>query len=168
LAAFDPGGAGSPEERSRGAGLDVALGLLVLLLCGAILAASVGLPGSPYEPLGPASFPQGVAAVMAILALVVLGQGVRRLRAGGRRAPAVPGGGAWLAAGSYGLSVLFILAMSQGLVGYRAGSVLYVVAMGVLLTRVNPRAVPIVLLLALILGLGTHYVFTRVFVVDLP
>ncbi|MEZ5862753.1 MAG: tripartite tricarboxylate transporter TctB family protein [Geminicoccaceae bacterium] len=166
------GSGGSQEVAGNGANDsgtgDVVLGIFVMLLCVAFLLGTIGLPDSPYEPLGPASFPRGIAVILAILAALVLLRGARRrgTRAGGARPTWSKG--ATLAVATYGLTILFGLALSSGWIGYRIGSIVFLLAATMLLAGARRGMLPIALALAVVLGLGTHFVFTSIFVVDLP
>lgn len=67
-----------------------------------------------------------------------------------------------------GLTVLYVSALASGRLGFRPATVLYVFATGAALTRLRWRSLPVLTALALGLGFGLHYLFTQVFVVDLP
>lgn len=160
-------GAGKNEVADGGTG-DVVLGVFVMLLCLAFLVGSIGLPDSPYEPLGPASFPRGIAVILALLAALVLARGARRRSIGATGAGLTWSRGASLAVGTYALTILFGLALSSGWIGYRISSIVFVFVATMLLASARKSMVPIALALAIVLGLGTHFVFTSIFVVDLP
>ena len=68
------------------------------------------------------------------------------------------------------LCVAYVLALQVGWLGFRASTVAFVIGLGWLLTRREPirEPLPILLASALLFTLGLHYLFTQVFVIDLP
>lgn len=149
---------------------DMVLGLVMLAVAGAFLWESIGLPESGFESLGPAAVPRGICAVIAICGLIILVQGAR-----GGVSPAVewedptafvprPG----LAALTVLISVVYVLAMATEILSFRIATVAYLVLLGGLLTRWQWKRLPLILVMALLMGFGGEYVFTRIFTVDLP
>jgi hypothetical protein len=123
-----------------------------------------------FEPLGSAPIPQATAGLIILLALVVMGRALAALRQGARGRP--PEEGLVLrpldAAAVIGLSVLYVLAMALRLVDFAVLTALFLMVTIGALTRFERRLLPLIVVLALATGFGCQYVFTRIFVVDLP
>jgi hypothetical protein len=151
------------DSPSVGPRTDVALSLGILALCGLGWLATDALPpGLRLDPLGPAYFPRFVLISLAVLATALLLKSVRAVR----RGPAIPSTGrleavaapdgpalladeeaeAALAPISY-RRMLGVLVLSIGYVvlmdalGYLVSSVLYVVALLLLLRVRRPLAI---------------------------
>ncbi len=73
-----------------------------------------------------------------------------------------------LASGCVALTVAYALSMTLGWAGFRLATFVYVLLAGLILTRSRLRSLPAVVLMAVAMGFGVHYVFTRIFVIDLP
>lgn len=135
-----------------------------------VLWESRGLPPGVFEPLGSAAVPRATATLIALLSLLVLLRALARLR---RAAP--PSGGlaevaprrldALLVAV---LTVGYVLAMQFRIVSFALMTTLFLFVCIGLLTRFRPRLLPAVALIAAAVGFGCQYLFTRVFIVDLP
>jgi Tripartite tricarboxylate transporter TctB family len=149
---------------------DLALGLFLIVVCGAVLWESRTIPPGVFEPLGSAPIPQATAGLIILLALVVMARALRSLRQGAGARPAEDG----LvlrpldAAAVIGLSVLYVFAMALRTVDFALLTALFLILTIGVLTRFERRLLPIIIVLALVTGYGCQYVFTRIFVVDLP
>lgn len=150
---------------------DLILAIGSIALGATILWLSADLPDAPYEPAGPALIPQIAAIVFLGLAVALLVKSLRALVRGGMIPPRWDGQarlrGARALAGM-ALTVAYIAAMSSGLAGFVGASLVFLLAFGMLLLGTRPRALLFVLVMAAALAFGNDYLFTRVFVVDLP
>jgi hypothetical protein len=149
---------------------DLALALFLIVVCGAVLWEARTIPPGVFEPLGSAPIPQTTAGLIILLALVVMG---RALRAMVRAAPARPADEDLAlrpldAAAVIGLTVLYVLAMALRLFDFAILTALFLVVTIGVLVRFERRLLPVIIALALATGFGCQYVFTRIFVVDLP
>jgi hypothetical protein len=149
---------------------DFALGLCLIVVCGAVLGEARRIPAGVFEPLGSAPLPQATAGLIILLALVVMGRALAALRQGARGRP--PEEGLVLrpldAAAVVGLSVLYVLAMALRVVDFALLTAAFLMVTIGVLTRFERRLLPLIVVLALVTGFGCQYVFTRIFVVDLP
>lgn len=155
---------GFPKGRAL---TEAVFAVAIIVMCGAVYWSSLGLPPAMLEPVGPAAFPKAISLILGAFALAVL------VRAVLRPSPAVdpvdvedrrPG----LAAQMIGLTVLFLGVMQIEWLGYREASILYLFALGAVLVDFDRVKMAYVGLIALVLGLGTHFLFTRFFFIDLP
>jgi tripartite-type tricarboxylate transporter receptor subunit TctC len=119
------------------------------------------------------NFPGYVGGTVGLLLLIAVARPLVRgktSRPGTEpREPATTTRQRWDVAGlCLALTVLYVASMSLAWCGFRTATVLFVAGTGAVLGRGRPRAVLFSLGLALTLGFGLQWLFTRVFVVDLP
>lgn len=141
----------------------------MLAVAGTAAWATLGLPDSQYEPLGPAPVPQGICAVIAACALIVLVRGIVGLResggdGGGTDSSRRPG----LAALAVALTALYVAAMDTAAIHFREATVVYLVVLGLLLSGFRPSRLPVIVVIALVMGIAGEIVFTKILVIDLP
>jgi Tripartite tricarboxylate transporter TctB family len=152
----------------------VAVGMIALGVTGYI--GSLGLTTNAFEPIGPAPGPRAIGVILVVLALTVIARAVRRLAVSG---PAVAQdapestarrhiGKPWLAVATVALSVVYIGVMNAGLMGYRWSTVVYMFVLGAMLVGFRLRVLPAMAGIALVMGIGSHLIFTRLLFVDLP
>ena len=157
----------SDDPRPR---TDLGLALFLIVVCGAVLWEARSIPPGVFEPLGSAPVPQATAGVIILLALVGMG---RALRAMLGAAPVRPAGEDLVlrpldAAAVMGLTALYVLAMALRLFDFAILTALFLTVTIGALVRFERRLLPLIVVLALVTGFGCQYVFTRIFVVDLP
>jgi putative tricarboxylic transport membrane protein len=161
------------RERSRP---DLAFGLAMLGV--SLLAGweAIRLRPSPFDPLGPGSFPKLVAALLGVLSLVLLarlalgrkvGQSETSLvlgvggEAAHRRRPA-------LAMGVCGATLLYVSALTFTPIGFLPATVVYLAALGIALSGRSRREVVTALAVAVVGGGAVALLFTKVLFVALP
>ena len=139
--------------------------LTMIVVCGAVYWASLDLPEAVLEPIGPAVFPRVVSALLAVLSAAVLVGALRR-----RSTTAAPATEPrpWLAAATVALTVLYLGVMEVEMLGFRDATIAYLAILGAMLVDFAVRRLAFVAAIAVVLGIGTHYVFTRLFFIDLP
>jgi hypothetical protein len=145
----------------------VARAIVALLFAAAsalVYVLTLSLPEATLEPIGPATFPRTVAVIMFLLSLATLYLAFEKSPA--PRAPASERPGLML--GSLAMLVVYVAAMDDGLVGYRLATIVFLFALGILMLGPKPVRVVIAALIALAIGFGTHFVFTRFMYIDLP
>ena len=152
--------------RSRAFPWEIGVAGALVALCLAVLWETRRIPPGAFEPLGSAPVPQATAVLIVLLSLAVA-----------IRAARTPGGeeeplgyeprplDAWVVAA---LTVAYVLAMQARVLGFAPLTTLFLVAAIGFLTRFRLRGLPLVVLVSAITGWGCAFVFTRVFVVDLP
>jgi hypothetical protein len=162
-----------PDER-RGA--NAAFALIVLALAAAVWWEAGKLPDSPFDPLGPKSFPILVSYVLATLAAVLL---VRVLAGMPLQRPnrAIPGINAGpeleyalrprLASVVFLLTGLYALALHLGL-PFLLATAGYMAVSGLLMVPRRRKPIVIVLTTAVIGALALDLIFRRLLSVDLP
>lgn len=148
---------------------DIALALFLITVCAAVLWETRTIPPGVFEPLGSAPVPQATAGLILILALVVMGRALLAVwRGSAVRHPPDLELRPFDAALVVGLTALYVLAMAFRVFEFAILTAGFLfIAIGVLV-RFERRLLPVILLVAVVMGWGCQYVFTRVFVVDLP
>jgi putative tricarboxylic transport membrane protein len=157
------------EEPSPG--LDIGLSLFLIVVAGIIINQASRLPPGIFEPLGSAPVPTAVAWIIVGLCLLIMLRAILRLRKG---AAPVAGADEGFATRPLDATVVllmaaaYVLVMQYRLVSFRMATTLFLVLSIGFLVRFRPRAMPVALVIGLLVAFGCQYLFTRVFVVDLP
>lgn len=138
----------------------------LLFLAGSVLVylLSLSLPEASFEPIGPATFPRTISVIMFLLSAGTLYLAFEKSPAPAPESDERVG----LTVVSLILLVAYIAVMDYELIGYRLATVAFLFALGVLLLGVKPLRIAIAAAIALAIGLGTHFVFTRFMYIDLP
>ena len=161
-------------------GRDGYTGLVVLAASLALFWGTLGLERHPMVPVGPAFYPRivlGIVAVMALALVVMDFWGRRRLgprlRGGDDAQGVVPAQAGTqspnyvLVVSAFAIFTLYVVALPY--LGFRLSTLLFLVAMPVALEPpAGLRRWAIVLALALVATLVTHYVFEHYLHVLLP
>lgn len=153
----------SPRTVPKG---DLVLAVAMIALGILTLFGSLDLPEPVLEPIGPAAFPVWTAIILICLSVYVLGHA---LKIGGpeesapeyRKRPE-------LAAKMVALTVLYFTVMDLGWLGFRWATVAYVLILTMTLFDYSWRKLPMATALALFLGIGVHFTFTRFLYIDFP
>ena len=145
-------------------------GAAAIAIAAAFLWDSRKLGPGIFEPIGPAPVPRAVAWVVIALA------GAMSLRAGWRLAQGVapppddlgyeprPWAAAVLMAGV----CAYVAAMGLGIVSYAPATIACLTLSIWFLADFRRAALPVVLAIAVVLGFGLRYLFTKILVTDLP
>ncbi len=120
------------------------------------------------------NFVAWVFGAVVVFGVVVFAQEVR---ARVRRAPSAANEASglpdyqrhYLMAGTaVAMTALYVWLMQMNWLGFRVATALFVVGLGLRLTRMNMNRLPALAVIALAMSFGLHYVLTQVFVIDLP
>lgn len=147
---------------------DLGLGAFLIAVCAATLWESSDIPPGTFEPLGSAPVPQAVASLIIVLSLVVMIRAWRRLRAAERavESEVIP---RWAdAALIAALTVVYCLALHFRLGRFDVLTTVYLFATIGLLLRFQRKSLLTVAIVSALAGFGCQFVFTRIFIVDLP
>lgn len=150
---------------------ELGVSLFFIAGCLVVLWETRDIPPGVFEPLGSAPVPQATALVILLLSFVVALGALRRLRTqiepsfreihGFRPRP--------LDAAVVGvLAVIYVLALQARVMDFAPLTAIFLVAAIGFLSRFAVRSLAIGAVVAVAVGWGVQYVFTRVFVVDLP
>jgi hypothetical protein len=145
--------------------LEIGVALMLVLIASLALFGTRTIPPGRFEPLGSAPVPQAVAVLILLLAIWII------VRACIDRRPIAAAAAVdrYLDAGVVVvLTLLFVAAMHYRLASFAILTLIYLVAAIGFLTRFDRRQLPWIVGIAAVVGFGFQYLFTRVFVVDLP
>ncbi len=144
--------------------VEIGVALMVIVIAAIALFETRDIPPGSFEPLGSAPVPQVTAALIILMAVGLI---VRACL--DRRPVERPQREGLLDAGAVlVLTLLYVAAMHYRLTTFAVMTTIYLVLLIGTLIRFKPRQMPLVLGLAALVGFGSQYIFTRVFVVDLP
>ena len=149
---------------------DLGVALFIIVVCLTVLWESRTIPPPGFDPLGSAPVPQAAAAIIIVLSLIVIGRAIGRWRL----AVAEKGGGSLSrryvvdAIVVSALTIVFVEVMQLRSTSFGLMTTVYLTLTIGWLVRFRPRLLPGIVLLALAIGFGCQYVFTRIFIVDLP
>ena len=132
-----------------------------------LVGASV-LPPPLFDPLGSAAVPQALAVILLALSASVVWSAwkARRARMGARTTS--DWGGLLRGAAIVGLTALYAALLEARFVPFWLATALFVPLGAFILAGREPRVLGVSLVLALVLGVGGQFVFTRFFYIDLP
>lgn len=155
---------------------DALFGGVMLILAVVVFVTAWQLPPSLFDPLGPGAFPLLVSGLMAMLALIQLGRLALGLATGRSATSIIQGMGGdadhrqrpWLAAGLYMLTVVYALALAYAKVGFLLPTVVYIGILGFALSQRTRKDGLTAIAVAIVGGVGTWYLFTKIFLVLWP
>ena len=156
------------------ASIDLGLGLVLIVVASGIIFGTWDLPEGSFEPLGSASIPRYVAGGVIVLSIWIMAQAIARMRQPQEPSVATldaqdsfalrPG----LAAALVAFTVVYVGVMAMEWLRFSIATAIFTLAAVGMLTKFERRLLPGIGVLALVLGVGLEYVFTQVFVIDLP
>jgi len=158
--------------------VELGLSIFLIVLSVVIFRGTLSLPPGSFDPVGSAGFPRLISLVIGILSLAILIRAARRILGDMKKsvAPATEDDAASptfrrrpdLALAFYALSLVYVSALALKLISFGICTVLFLFTSIGMLTRFTFKRLPIALLIALVIGFGCQYIFTQVFVLDLP
>jgi hypothetical protein len=154
---------------------DIGLSLFLIGVCIVMIWDSWDIPPGSFEPLGAGPVPRLIAYTVIAICLVILIRaiyGLKRLKT--QKAPQSS-----VAALSYrprpkdavivlGLTVIYVTVMAFRLSSFAVTTTIFLFITISMLMNFDRRVMLIAAAIALIMGYGCQYLFTEVFVVDLP
>ena len=158
--------------------VELGFSIFLIVLSAVIFRETLSLPPGTFDPVGSSGFPRLISAAIGILSLVILIRATRRILADSKNsaASATPNDAVSpafrprpdLALGFYALALVYVAVLALRLVNFGICTVLFLLISIAMLTRFYFKRLPIALLIALVIGFGCQYIFTQVFVLDLP
>jgi hypothetical protein len=147
---------------------EVWVSLLVILICFVFLWESWDLPPGTFEPLGSGPVPKATACIIIFCCLCVIWNSFKRKSETGD-----DGGDPGVISFSAGLTIFVSTILYTSLLHFRAMpfslmTILFLVFTIWGLERFKRKKFLPALLTGLIIGFATEYLFTEVFIVDLP
>lgn len=149
---------------------DILLAIGMILFSATVYFGSRDLPPPRYEPLGSAALPNGLAAIMVFLSVILIIRAIPHLKsfeaAKDKITDVTPRPG--LSLSIFGLTLVFIGLMDFQILGFIPAGILFMTAVGYLLTHGNLKRMPLFFAYSVVLIVGNYYLFTKVFYIDLP
>lgn len=164
------------DQKAR-PGADIGLAIVLIALGVLIIHATLDLPPGTFEPLGSATIPQVVAGLIIVFSVWMLVQALaerRELAARGARNAAEPDAEEPvrqrfdLSVTLVALTFVYVLVMAMDWARFSLATGVFLVASIGLLAGFTRRNTAVILALAVGFGVGLEYLFTEVFVIDLP
>ena len=148
---------------------DIGVSLFLIVVCSLVLWEARKIPPGTYDPLGSAPIPRAVAGLIILLCLVVMVQALRRLARGETATSETEFPLRYLdAIGIVVVTLIYILGLALELTSFAILTTVFLTFTIGFLTRFRRRALVVALVIGLVMGFGCEYLFTQVFVVDLP
>ena len=155
----------NPPRSKRG---DFLFAIAIVAAALVVFAGTASLPPPRYEPIGSAAIPRIMGGILVFLSALLIFNVWRRPAAVPEQdresriaTPLVP----ILSAGAI---ILYVAVMDFGWLGFRPATALLLFALAFGLTGFRRRAALPAAIFALVLSLGTFFVFTEFFYIDLP
>ena len=148
---------------------DIGVCLFLIVVCCAVLVEAAKLPPGSFEPMGSAPIPQATAGLIIFLCLVVMAKAAHMMM----RREAADADDDYPprrldAAVIFAMTVVYVLLMQLRVAGFAPLTAVFLFIAIAFLTRFAPRTLPIAAVTGVLMGYGCQYIFTQVFVVDLP
>lgn len=147
--------------------VDVGVALVLIVIAAVTIWQAADLPPGTFEPLGSARVPQMTAGLIILLSLWVILRAV--LRDDGISDVEPKGAVRWRDAAIVAvMTVVYVTALHFRITTFAIITTVFLTATILVLERFDIAKLPAIFLVAIITGFGCQYLFTRVFVVDLP
>ncbi len=151
--------------------IEIGVSALIALICAVFLVQALALPPGRFEPLGSGPVPTWTAAIVIACCAVVIVSAILSLR-GKNLAQAVqrefsggyPLGGVMMMA----FTVAYVGALHLKLAGFGFLTLAYLLLMIMGMEGFDRRRFWPAVVLSAVAAFGAQYVFTEIFVVDLP
>ena len=163
-------------ENSSSPGAEIGVGVISILVALVTIYGTLELPPGSFEPLGSAVIPQFVAGCIIAFSLWMIARAVIRVRRG--RAGLVNSLSTAqddsfrhrhdLAVALVIFAIVYVAVMAMDWVRFSVATLVFLLASVGMLTGFARRSIPMLIVLAVVFGFGLEYLFTKVFVIDLP
>lgn len=149
---------------------EIGVGVFFILACLAVLWETRDIPPGSFEPLGSAPVPQATAILILLLSASVALNGWRRLRREGGEGAELPGYTPRpLDAAAVGaMTVVYVYLLDLRAMNFAPLTAAFLFVVIGFLIRFRPRGLLAAAVVAVVTGWGAAYIFTRIFIVDLP
>lgn len=150
---------------------EIGVSALIALICAVFLIQALALPPGRFEPLGSGPVPTWTAGIVIVCCLGVMVSAARALRgqsiaeaANSEFSGGHPLGGVMM----MGLTVAYVGALDLKLAGFGIITFIYLLLMILGMEGFARRRIVPAVILSAVAAFGAQYVFTQIFVVDLP
>lgn len=147
--------------------IDIGVALVLIVIAAVAIWQAADLPPGTFEPLGSARVPQMTAGLIILLSLWVILRAL--LRPDGNEEATHAASERWRDAGIVAvLTVFYVAALHFRVTTFAIITAVFLTGTIFVLVRFDLARLPAILLVAALTGFGCQYLFTRIFVVDLP
>jgi hypothetical protein len=150
---------------------EIGVAALIALICTVFLIQALALPPGKFEPLGSGPVPKWTAIIVIVCCIVVIAGALLHLRKHDLRAAMTaeftggyPLGGVIV----MGLTVAYVGALHLKLAGFGIVTFVYLALLILGLEGFARRRILPALILSALAAFGAQYLFTEIFIVDLP
>ncbi len=152
---------------------EIGVGIVTIVVCILFYWDSLSLPDPVFDPLGSVMVPRATCVILGLFASAIIFKGIwkinRKADNGSTKEKPInyilrPG----LVVGVLGLTATYVLVLSTRVVRFSELTFVFVILSGMWMGRFKMKAIPVLLILAFIMGYGGQYVFKQVFFIDLP
>ncbi len=149
---------------------DILLAIGMIIFSAVIYIGSLELPPPRYEPMGSAAIPKGLAVIMTFLSILLVIRALPHLKSYEATKTKITDitPRPRLAVAIFAITVVFIAVLDFGLLGFMPAGVLFMTAIGYLMTHRDLKRLPYVIAFSVIMVVGNFYIFTKIFYIDLP
>jgi hypothetical protein len=148
----------------------------MLVIAAGVFLAAWQLPPSLFDPLGPGAFPLLVSGLLAALSLVLLGRLALGLSTGRSQTSIIVGMDGpqehrrrpWLAVGLFAWTGVYALTLAFAQLGFLVPTIVYLAVLGFALSKRTRRDAMTAGAVAIIGGVATWLLFSKVFLVLWP
>ena len=150
---------------------EIGVAALIAAICTVVLFQALALPPGRFEPLGSGPVPTWTAIVVIVCCLVVILRAIGALR---RRPKAeialseLAGMNPLSGVMVLGLTILYVAALQLKLAGFGIITFVYLLLLILGMENFRRRRILPAVILSALAAFGAQYVFTEIFVVDLP
>lgn len=148
---------------------EIGVATFFVVACALILWETRKIPPGTFEPLGSGPVPQATAVFILLLSLAVGLRGWRRLKTGDGEPAPLDWSPRPLDALAVGLlTIVYVAVLGARVLDFAELTALYLFLAIAILTRLRLRSLAAAAVVAVIVGWSSEYIFTRIFIVDLP
>lgn len=145
---------------------------LIIIICALILWQAAKLPPGSFEPLGSAPVPQATAGIVIGCCLIVMVKAIIKIRRHHSLAHHVRdeliGRSPWNAIYILGGTLAYVALLQLGKLSFGVLTFAFLLLLILTLNRFRRHSLLPATITAALFGFGIEFLFTRVFVVDLP
>jgi putative tricarboxylic transport membrane protein len=163
-------------DNNTSPGAEIGVGVVSILVALSTIYGTLDLPPGSFEPLGSASIPQVVAGAIIVFSLWVIARAIlrqRTMRDDSTPTPTTESEDDFELRNDLGvalvvLAVAYVAVMAMDWVRFSIATLVFLIASIGMLSGFPRRSLPFLIVLAVVFGFGLEYLFTNVFVIDLP
>jgi hypothetical protein len=163
-------------DNNTSPGAEIGVGVVSILVALVTIYGTLELPPGSFEPLGSATIPQVVSGAIIVFSMWMIGSAVlrtREIRKGSVSTSETDAQDTFRLRNDFAIalvvfSIVYVAVMAMDWVRFSVATLVFLLASIGMLSGFARRALPFIIILSVVLGFGLEYLFTKVFVIDLP